>query len=441
MDAERLLLVASDRVSAFDVVMREPVPHKGAVLTQISAFWFARSSPRSCRTTASPPTPTRSCGGARARAAPRPARGPRDAGAAAPSPCRSSAWCAATSPARRGRSTSDAGTLAGEPLPAGLVESDRLEPPIFTPATKAEIGHDENMTVRRDGAPRSATRRAAELGTAQLRGLRGRRAIRGGARHHHRRHQVRVRRPRRRHAPADRRGAHARLLALLARRRLPPGRRQPSFDKQPLRDYLARAAERRDAGTARRPPPPLPAEVVARDQRRYLDAFRRLTGQPLPGGRLMRIAPEGWPFIAGRAAVDRGAGLARLRARGRAGRWLAAGCPIALWVVAFFRDPERTGPRGDRLVIAPADGKRRAASPRSTSRCSSCGTRHADLDLHERLQRAREPVSGRAERCVPALQPGQVPATPPTRRRASKRAASVGLGRRAGRCWCARSPG
>ena len=70
--------------------------------------------------------------------------------------CRSSAWCAATCPGRRGRSTGSTGTLAGEPLPAGLVESDRLDPPLFSPATKAETGHDENVTFAHDGARRSA---------------------------------------------------------------------------------------------------------------------------------------------------------------------------------------------------------------------------------------------------------------------------------------------
>ncbi len=144
VDPEHLLLVASDRVSAFDVIMREPVPHKGAVLTQLSAFWFAalaRVFPSHFVTA--------DTGGILARVPALAAHEREIAGRAMlvrrttpiPFECvvrgylSGSAWA----------EYRDSGTLAGEPLPAGLVESSRLEPPVFSPATKAEAGHDVNV--------------------------------------------------------------------------------------------------------------------------------------------------------------------------------------------------------------------------------------------------------------------------------------------------------
>jgi phosphoribosylaminoimidazole-succinocarboxamide synthase len=171
------------------------------------------------------------------------------------------------------------GTLAGEPLPPGLVESDRFDPPRFSPATKAETGHDENIPV-------AEVRRilGAEVGDAlesmsRMVYARGRdvAAARG----------III---------ADTKFEFGRdasgtirlideVLTPDSSRFWPaeqyePGRAQPSFDKQPLRDYLD--AERR-AGrwNGEAPPPPLPAEVVDATSRRYLDAFRRITGAPL----------------------------------------------------------------------------------------------------------------------------------------------------------------
>ncbi len=145
VDDDHLLLVASDRVSAFDVVMREPVPRKGAVLTQISAFWFeqlasvfpshyvtARTSEILARVPALAGLQREIAGRAMLvrRAEPVPfecvVRGYLSG----------SAWAEYRS----------RGTLAGEALPDGLVESSRLDPPLFSPATKAETGHDTNVT-------------------------------------------------------------------------------------------------------------------------------------------------------------------------------------------------------------------------------------------------------------------------------------------------------
>src|SRR5512139_169357 len=148
VDDDRLLLVATDRVSAYDVVMAEPIPMKGAVLTQTSAWWFRQLEGvvRHHMLAAD----------ADAIIAAVPALGPHRAeiagramlcrrGTVFPIECvirgylSGSAW----------REYSKQGTLAGETLPAGLKESGRLDPPIFSPATKAESGHDENITVGR----------------------------------------------------------------------------------------------------------------------------------------------------------------------------------------------------------------------------------------------------------------------------------------------------
>src|SRR5215813_4602783 len=148
VDSERLLLVATDRVSAYDVVMAEPIPLKGAVLTQISAWWFRQLGE-------SVPHHMVSADAAEIAGLVPALNECRDQIAGRAMLCRratvfpiecvvrgylsGSAW----------REYAKSGTLAGENLPAGLEESGRLDPPIFSPATKAESGHDENITVSR----------------------------------------------------------------------------------------------------------------------------------------------------------------------------------------------------------------------------------------------------------------------------------------------------
>jgi phosphoribosylaminoimidazole-succinocarboxamide synthase len=173
------------------------------------------------------------------------------------------------------------GTLAGEPLRAGLAESSRLDPPLFSPATKAERGHDINVTfdtvARALGDPL-----ADQLRTASF-------AIYAAGRDHAAERGIII---------ADTKfefgtdaGGTLRLIDELltpdSSRFWPaesyvPGQPQPSFDKQPLRDYLAsiKAAGRWN-GEA--PPPQLPEEVVDATSRRYLEAFRLLTGRELGG--------------------------------------------------------------------------------------------------------------------------------------------------------------
>jgi phosphoribosylaminoimidazole-succinocarboxamide synthase len=277
VDAERLLLVASDRISAFDVVLDQPVPDKGAVLTQVSAFWFgalAAAQPHHCLASDAESI---------VRAVP--ALTPHRAVLAG-----RAMLCRQTSPVPfecvvRGYLSGSAwkeytrsGTLAGEPLPSGLRESDRLDPPIFSPATKAETGHDENVTF--------AHVERALGGLART--LRGRSiAIYEEARLHAGRHGIII---------ADTKfefGTATDGTLLLIDEvltpdssrfwpadRYAPGRGQPSFDKQPVRDYLdgLRTAGRWN-GEA--PGPQLPADVVRATSDRYREAYRLLAGRPL----------------------------------------------------------------------------------------------------------------------------------------------------------------
>ncbi|HYU30123.1 MAG TPA: phosphoribosylaminoimidazolesuccinocarboxamide synthase [Gemmatimonadales bacterium] len=278
VDEATLLLVASDRVSAFDVVMREAVPHKGAVLTQMSAFWFRRLAsvmPHHCLTAnvddivARIPA-LRSHQGELAGRAMLTRR-------ATPVPfeCVVRGYIAGSAWAEYQRT----GTLAGEPLPRGLTESARLDPPIFSPATKAEAGHDENVTFAH--VARALGRQPAErLRTASLSLYEAGRAYAAD----------------RGIIIADTKfefGTTAEGELLVIDEILTPdssrfwpgdryqaGRSQPSFDKQPLRDYLA-DLKKQGKWNGEAPPPALPPEVVAATSERYRDAYGRITGQEL----------------------------------------------------------------------------------------------------------------------------------------------------------------
>jgi phosphoribosylaminoimidazole-succinocarboxamide synthase len=280
VDAETLLLVASDRVSAFDVVMREPVAHKGAVLTQLSAFWFRHLA------AVMPSHLITADAGEIAQRVPAVASS-RDmltgramlARRTTPVPfeCVVRGYITGSAWAEYEKSR----TLAGEPLPAGLKESARLEPAIFSPATKAEAGHDENVTfahvAQELGRPLAERLRQASLSLYEAgRAYAGSRGI----------------------IIADTKfefGTTADGTLLVIDEILTPdssrfwpadryqeGRNQPSFDKQPLRDYLARL-KRRGEWDGDPPPPPLPAEVVEATSARYVDAYRLITGHALSG--------------------------------------------------------------------------------------------------------------------------------------------------------------
>jgi phosphoribosylaminoimidazole-succinocarboxamide synthase len=277
VDGGRLLIVATDRVSAFDVVMNETVPFKGAVLTQMTAWWLRRIE-------ATVPHHMISADAdeiARQVPALEPHRDLLRGRAML-------AWRADVFPVEcviRGyiagsawKEYRAAGTLAGEPLKPGLRESDRLTPPVFSPATKAETGHDENITIehmaRIVGEP--ATRELERL-TRTVYGLGCAIAEPRGIIIADTKFEFGVR--------DGRIIIVDEVLTPDSSRFWPaydyaPGRSQPSFDKQPLRDYLD--AERLGGRwTGNHPPPALPGTVVQATSRRYLDAYRRITGSEL----------------------------------------------------------------------------------------------------------------------------------------------------------------
>ncbi len=279
VDRDRLLLVASDRVSAFDVVMAEPIPRKGAVLTQLSAFWFEKLGQLG-------PTHFLTIDADQiVREVPLLA-GLRDqiAGRAmlvrrtepVPFECvirgylSGSAW----------KEYRQSGTLAGEVLPVGLRESDPFPTPRFSPATKAESGHDINVTPAEVAAALGRAR-TAELETRSL-------AVYQAGRDHAAARGIIIADTKFEFG-TDPDGTLRLIDEVLTpdssrfwpADRYQPGRTQPSFDKQPLRDYLQGLTDQgRWNMTA--PGPTLPPEVIEATSQRYLEAFRLLTGSPLP---------------------------------------------------------------------------------------------------------------------------------------------------------------
>ncbi|HLT17196.1 MAG TPA: phosphoribosylaminoimidazolesuccinocarboxamide synthase [Acidimicrobiales bacterium] len=267
LEEDRLLLVTSDRISAFDVVMAEPIRHKGRVLTAISAFWFealADVVPNHLLSTDVADLPTSVL-----------AADPDLAGRIMicrraemlPVECivrgylSGSAW----------KEYRAHGTMHGTPLPEGLRESDRLPEPVFTPSTKSDV-HDVNISFA------EAAELLGEDLAAQVRDV---------------------------CLELYRRGAELALekgiiiadtkfeLGLVDGElvlcdevltpdssrfwpveRWEPGATPPSYDKQPVRDYLDSLDWPKEP-----PPPPLPAEVVAATSARYVEAYERITGR------------------------------------------------------------------------------------------------------------------------------------------------------------------
>ena len=184
-----MLMVASDRLSAFDVIMGEPIPGKGALLTTMALFWFDKLQgivPN--HLTGEDPLVRRHCPPRRAQL-----RGPHDARQAPQAPAHRGRRARLSRRQRLGGVPGQNGSVCGVALPAGLRNADKLPAPIFTPATKAEMGdHDENISFEQAAAligDRPRHPRARHLHPA----LPARRRLRADQGHHHCRHQVRVR--------------------------------------------------------------------------------------------------------------------------------------------------------------------------------------------------------------------------------------------------------
>jgi phosphoribosylaminoimidazole-succinocarboxamide synthase len=277
---DRLLIVASDRISAFDYVLGSGIPDKGKVLTQISAFWFERTRSivanhlLSTDPTEFPGDARRSADLLRGRSMLVRRTEPLPIECVARGYLSGSGW----------KDYAAAGEVCGVKLPRGLRESDRLPEPIFTPATKAESGHDINITEK--AAADLVGRRVLE----RVRDLTLRLYADGSA-----------------HAEScgiivadtkfefgllpieddDSRPVEDRIILIDelltpdSSRFWPadgyrPGGAQPSFDKQFVRDYLERIKWNKQP-----PVPTLPDEIVAKTRLKYLEAFQRLTGREL----------------------------------------------------------------------------------------------------------------------------------------------------------------
>jgi phosphoribosylaminoimidazole-succinocarboxamide synthase len=267
---DELLIVATDRLSAFDVVMAQGIPDKGRVLTQLSCFWFdffrdvvpsqfltadVREYPPVFRPFAEQLT-GRSMLVKKAK--------PFPVECVARGYLAGSGW-------KDYRAT---GAICGVKLPAGLQESARLDEPIFTPATKAQSGHDENISwVETVEIVGPATAEKLRDNTLKLYKKAREYAEQRGILISDTKFEWGLR------------GAEIILIdevltpdssRFWPREGYQPGRSQPSFDKQFVRDYLESLHWNKQP-----PPPPLPAEVVEKTSKKYRDAYRLLTGRAL----------------------------------------------------------------------------------------------------------------------------------------------------------------
>jgi phosphoribosylaminoimidazole-succinocarboxamide synthase len=268
---DRLLLVATDRISAFDWVMPNGIPDKGRVLTGLSAYWFKHLkvpdhflstdvdafgldlSPEEREALRGRATLVR-----KARVVPFECvvRGYLSG----------SAW----------KEYRASGTVCGIRLPAGLVESDRIDP-IFTPATKAETGHDENVSFEiMAGAVGKDVAESLQSMSLEVYRIAAEHALRNG---------LILADTKFEWGFDDRTGELLLVDEVLtpdSSRYWPwdayrPGGPQPSFDKQFVRDWLETTGWDKAS-----PPPELPADVVARTREKYVEAYERLTGQEFP---------------------------------------------------------------------------------------------------------------------------------------------------------------
>jgi phosphoribosylaminoimidazole-succinocarboxamide synthase len=261
---DRLLFVATDRISAFDCIMPNGIPRKGEVLTQISHFWFSQTEAfQPNHLIKNGPLPPGLQGLARRSMIVKKAS-PLAIECVVRGYLAGSGW-------KEYRAQQ---TVCGIKLPPGLKESSELPEPIFTPATKAETGHDENISFEQAaqivGPEIAEQARAASL------------KIYNFARDYARKRGIII---------ADTKfefGLFEGKLILIDEVLTPdssrfwpadqfqPGKGQPSFDKQFVRDYLETLDWNKTP-----PAPALPPEVVAKTQAKYLEAYERLTGKKL----------------------------------------------------------------------------------------------------------------------------------------------------------------
>src|ERR671915_1311294 len=269
---DQLLIVTADRLSAFDVVLPTPIPDKGKVLTALSYFWFGRThllipnhlSATPIETILPDPVEWRGLAGRTMvvqRLKPLPVE------AIVRGYLAGSGW----------KEYQKTQTVCDIPLPAGLCEADKLPEPIFTPSTKAEVGkHDENISFDQ-AAKLLGKPLATQVKEMSLR-------IYQEAANYALAHGIIIADTKLEFG-VDKAGQLVLIDELFTpdssrfwpADRYAPGHAQPSFDKQPLRDYLA-SLKAASQWNGEAPPPSLPPEVVGATSRRYLEAYRLLTG-------------------------------------------------------------------------------------------------------------------------------------------------------------------
>lgn len=276
VDEDTLLLVASDRISAFDHVLSTPIPDKGRVLTAMSVFWFELLGGRDA---AAPPVPHHLVS-ARDERIPAALRGRAllvRRLEMVPVECVARGYLAGSGTADYRRD----GAVCGVPLPDGLTEASMLPEPVFTPATKAAPGeHDENVSFEHVAA-RVGAELAGRLRDATL-SIYSRGAAYAASR-------GLILADTKLEFGLDASGALVlgdEVLTPDSSRFWPaegyePGAAQPSFDKQYVRDWLTSPESGWDRHGGE-PPPPLPDEVVEATRARYIEAYTRLTGRSWP---------------------------------------------------------------------------------------------------------------------------------------------------------------